>query len=77
LSWGSVPARWEVYPTAIGKRNRNTFAVPHGPIMTTQLYFPNEPANAHDGIFDPALIVNLQTTSTGQAATFNFVITVK
>ncbi len=47
---------------------------PNGPILTTQLYFPDEAANARDGIFDPALIVNLQKTSTGEVATFNFMI---
>jgi protocatechuate 3,4-dioxygenase beta subunit len=47
---------------------------PDGPILTTQLYFPDEAANARDGIFDPALIVNLQTTSSGEVATFNFVV---
>jgi len=47
---------------------------PNGPILTTQLYFPDEPANTRDGIFDPALIVDLQTTATGDVATFNFVI---
>jgi protocatechuate 3,4-dioxygenase beta subunit len=50
---------------------------PNGPTLTTQLYFPDEPANARDGIFDPALIVNLQKTSTGEVATFNFVINTK
>lgn len=50
---------------------------PNGPILTTQLYFPDEAANARDGIFDPALIVNLQTTSAGDVATFNFVINTK
>ncbi len=47
---------------------------PNGPILTTQLYFPDEAANARDGIFDPALIVNLQKTSAGEVATFNFVV---
>ena len=50
---------------------------PNGPILTTQLYFPDEAANARDGIFDPALIVNLQQTPTGDVATFNFVINPK
>jgi protocatechuate 3,4-dioxygenase beta subunit len=47
---------------------------PSGPILTTQLYFPDEPANKRDGIFDPALIVDLRATATGDVATFNFVI---
>lgn len=28
-----------------------------GPVLTTQLYFPDEPANARDGLFSPALVV--------------------
>ena len=50
---------------------------PNGPILTTQLYFPNEPSNARDSIFDPALIVNLQDTAAGKLATFNFVLNAK
>jgi len=49
---------------------------PNQPALTTQLYFPNEPTNASDGIFDPALIVNLQNTAAGEMATFNFVLSV-
>jgi len=47
---------------------------PGGPVLTTQLYFPDEAANARDGIFNPALIVALQSTPASDAATFNFVI---
>ena len=28
-----------------------------GDVLTTQLYFPNEPGNESDGIFDPALVM--------------------
>ena len=30
---------------------------PDQPVLTTQLYFPDEPANESDGIFDPDLLV--------------------
>jgi protocatechuate 3,4-dioxygenase beta subunit len=50
---------------------------PDGPILTTQVYCPDEAVNARDGIFDRALIIDLQTTPTGDVATFNFVIVVK
>ncbi len=43
---------------------------PNQPVLTTQLYFPNEPDNANDGIFNPALVMDVQG---GQAA-FNFVL---
>lgn len=32
---------------------------PNGPILTTQLYFPNEPENARDGIFNDALVMEI------------------
>jgi len=42
----------------------------NGPVLTTQLYFPDEPRNATDTIFDPALIMDVA----GPAATFTFVL---
>ena len=51
-------------------------SAPNQPALTTQLYFPNEPTNASDGIFDPALIVNLQDTADSKVATFNFVLSI-
>ena len=47
---------------------------PNQPVLTTQLYFPNEPGNASDGIFHPALVMDEQDTSGGKAASFNFVL---
>jgi protocatechuate 3,4-dioxygenase beta subunit len=47
---------------------------PNQPELTTQLYFPNEPQNRTDGIFDPVLVVGLQETNSGKMATFNFVL---
>ena len=47
---------------------------PNGPILTTQLYFPNEPRNASDGIFNPKLVLPMQATAQGQAASFDFVV---
>lgn len=44
------------------------------PLLTTQLYFPGEPGNASDGIFDEALLVDMQEADGAQAATFNFVL---
>lgn len=46
----------------------------NGPILTTQLYFPDEPANARDGIFHPALLMQTATGADGMTATFNFVL---
>lgn len=45
-----------------------------GRILTTQLYFPNEPDNARDGIFRTELLMDVVETAEGIAATFNFVL---
>ncbi len=45
-----------------------------GRVLTTQLYFPDEPANARDGIFRPELNVTLHDSADGKAAEFNFVV---
>ena len=47
---------------------------PDGPILTTQLYFPDEPANATDGIFDPALVMDVADEADGKIAYFTFVL---
>jgi len=48
---------------------------PNGPLLTTQLYFPNEPRNASDGIFSPALVLPIQTADDGtESASFDFVV---
>jgi protocatechuate 3,4-dioxygenase beta subunit len=44
---------------------------PDGPILTTQLYFPGEPGNVSDGIFDPALVMGIPEAG---AARFDFVL---
>jgi protocatechuate 3,4-dioxygenase beta subunit len=47
---------------------------PHRSILTTQLYFPGEPRNATDRIFDPNLLMTVQETTDGKAASFNFIL---
>src|SRR5512143_3995157 len=47
---------------------------PNGPLLTSQLYFPGGPQNESDGIFDPALVMVVQPTTSGANATFNFVV---
>jgi protocatechuate 3,4-dioxygenase beta subunit len=47
---------------------------PNQPILTTQLYFPGEPYNARDGLFNPHLVLAVQETNDGKAAMFNFVL---
>lgn len=47
---------------------------PGKPVLTTQLYFPGEARNDSDGIFSPELLMQVQQTTNGQLATFNFII---
>jgi protocatechuate 3,4-dioxygenase beta subunit len=49
---------------------------PNKPVLTSQLYFPNEPGNARDGIYHPDLVMNVRDVPDGKAATFNFVLRV-
>ncbi|MEV7009806.1 dioxygenase [Streptosporangium sp. NPDC051022] len=49
---------------------------PGRPILTTQLYFPGEPRNSTDTIYDKRLLMNVQTVQGGKAATFDFVISI-
>jgi protocatechuate 3,4-dioxygenase beta subunit len=41
-----------------------------GEVVTTQLYFPREPGNAADGLFDERLVMDFD----GRLATFEFVL---
>jgi protocatechuate 3,4-dioxygenase beta subunit len=47
---------------------------PHQSVLTTQLYFPGEPANRRDFIFNPALVMKLRNVEGGQLASFDFVL---
>lgn len=47
---------------------------PGRPVLTTQLYFPHEPRNSEDALFNPALLVRQSTGPEGRAAVFNFVL---
>jgi protocatechuate 3,4-dioxygenase beta subunit len=49
---------------------------PNSPILTTQMYFPDEPENARDGIFQPELLLSVQDTTDGKEGRFDFVVAV-
>ncbi len=49
---------------------------PGKPVLTTQLYFPDEPANARDGIFRPELVMKIAAKGTAQEGRFDFVLNV-
>lgn len=50
---------------------------PNQPVLTSQLYFPNEPSNSNDGIFQPELVMDVQDGADGKAARFNFVLEIQ
>lgn len=47
---------------------------PDQPVLTTQLYFPDEPANATDGLFDAALVMDVEETEDGRIGFFTFAL---
>lgn len=47
---------------------------PGGPLLTTQLYFPGEPGNGRDGIFDAALLLRMGSAEGGTAGRFDFIL---
>ena len=47
---------------------------PEGRILTTQLYFPGEPSNLRDAIYDPRLQMRMERARDGQFGRFDFVL---
>jgi protocatechuate 3,4-dioxygenase beta subunit len=47
---------------------------PNGPVLTSQLFFPEAAGNATDRIFDERLLLNIDQEGESVAASFNFVI---
>lgn len=63
-----------IFPGVAAGRARHVYVkiqAPGGPVLTTQLFFPGEPANAADADFNPELLLTL---TDAQSATFDFVI---
>ena len=48
---------------------------PGADVLTTQLYFPGEPDNARDRIFNEALLLGVSTTGVGQFGRYDFIVT--
>ncbi len=44
------------------------------PVLTVQLYFPDEKRNATDPLFEKRAVMDVKDTSEGQKATFDFVM---
>ncbi|MFF8830707.1 carbohydrate-binding protein [Streptomyces sp. NPDC015131] len=49
---------------------------PGRPVLTTQLYFPGEPRNNTDPLFDPRLLMTVRGTGGAREAAFDFVLAV-
>ncbi|MDQ4141145.1 MAG: intradiol ring-cleavage dioxygenase, partial [Bacteroidota bacterium] len=49
---------------------------PGKPVLTTQLYFPNEPQNRRDRIYNEELLMNIKPTGDKVNAGFTFVLPV-
>jgi protocatechuate 3,4-dioxygenase beta subunit len=50
---------------------------PGSPLLTTQLYFPNEPANLRDGLFQRQLLMRVADAGDGLAGRFDFVLNIR
>jgi protocatechuate 3,4-dioxygenase beta subunit len=66
-----------IMPTLYSGRTRHYHVkviVPGRGLLTTQLYFPNEPANLRDGLFQRALVMRVAESGEGLLAQFSFVL---
>jgi len=66
-----------IMPELYGDRTRHyhvRLQSPHGPILSTQLYFPGEARNASDFLFRHDLLLKTRGTAEALTATFNFVL---
>jgi protocatechuate 3,4-dioxygenase beta subunit len=50
---------------------------PGRPVLTTQLYFPDEPENAHDGLFRRELLMRVAEAGDKLSARFDFVLDIR
>jgi protocatechuate 3,4-dioxygenase beta subunit len=47
---------------------------PSGRLLTTQLFFPGEPLNARDGLFNEQLLLRISDVADGKFGRFDFVV---
>lgn len=50
---------------------------PRAPLLTTQLYFPDEPGNARDFLYRKELLIRSAKVADGMAARFDFVVDIR
>lgn len=66
-----------IVPGAYPGRTRHFHVKVQAPgraVLTTQLYFPNEPGNQRDFIFNPELVMHVREGDHGKLAEFDFVL---
>jgi len=72
--------RWwfsTIVPAAYAGRTRHYHVKvqkPHGRILTSQLYFPNERLNEQDSLFDRRLVMRVSSSDEGRFGRFDFVV---
>ena len=69
-----------IVPAVYPGRTRHYHVKVQGPgsrLLTTQLYFPDEPANKRDGLFRRELLMRVAQADDGLAARFDFVLDVR
>ena len=69
-----------IVPAVYPGRTRHYHVKVHAPrsrLLTTQLYFPNEPVNLRDGLFQRELLMRVTEASDGLAAQFDFVLDIR
>ena len=50
---------------------------PGSRLLTTQLYFPNEPTNRRDGLFQRELLMRVADAGDGLTGRFDFVLNIR
>jgi len=66
-----------IVPAAYAGRTRHLHVkvqTTRGRVLTTQLFFPDEPRNARDGLFTPRLLMEVREATSGRTAGFDFVL---
>ncbi len=72
--------RWwfsTIVPAAYPGRTRHIHVKvqrPGGRVLTTQLYYPGEPLNHRDGLFNQQLLMRITDAADGKFARFDFVV---
>ena len=69
-----------IMPAVYPGRTRHYHAKVQAPgsrLLTTQLYFPNEPTNQRDGLFQRALLMRVANVDDGLIGRFDFVLDIR